>query len=392
MSYRKLKADYLFDGYKMLRGEDVLICRQDGTIETVINEYEAGGDLEIFSGMLTPGFINCHCHLELSHLKGLIPEKQGLVNFVVSVVSQRNQPEEIRVEAARSAETSMLANGIVAVGDICNTRDTLTIKSEKRLVYYQFIEVFGWAPDQAIARFNTGKKLAALFHESGLEENCISLNPHAPYSISNELWNLMQPVFHGKTITIHNQETQAENEFFISGSGELVDMYARMNIDNRHFKAPGTRSLPAYLHKLNYASNRLLVHNTFTIEADIEEAQQSGGNLFFCLCPNANLYIENRLPDIPVFLKHKSQLVLGTDSLASNQQLSILEEMKTIKTKFPHIPTTEILLWASSNGARALSFDSSLGDFSKGKKPGIVLIENTEGGEIGVLSTCRRIL
>ena len=89
MSYRKLKADYLFDGFKLLESDAVLVCKPDGTIESIVNESQAGGDLEKYSGLISPGFINCHCHLELSHLKGLIPENLGLVNFVLSVISQR---------------------------------------------------------------------------------------------------------------------------------------------------------------------------------------------------------------------------------------------------------------------------------------------------------------
>ncbi len=130
MSYRKLKADYLFDGFKMHKNK-VLICAQDGVIESIINEEQAGEGLEKFSGILSPGFINCHCHLELSHLKGQIVEKQGLVDFVLSVVRSRNLPEEIKLDAMCSAESEMLKSGIVAVGDICNSTDTRILKSEK---------------------------------------------------------------------------------------------------------------------------------------------------------------------------------------------------------------------------------------------------------------------
>ncbi len=236
------------------------------------------------------------------------------------------------------------------------------------------------------------KKLAALFIESGSDEKHLSLNPHAPYSVSDDLWNLMKPGFLHKTITIHNQESAAENEFFVSGNGDLTRMYALMKMDSGHFKAPGMRSLSYYLPKLKTATHILLVHNTYTNEADLTEELNQLENLFFCFCPNANLYIEDRLPDIPLFLKHKIQMVLGTDSLASNHQLDILEEMKTIKNIFPLIPTSELLLWATSNGAKILSFDKNLGNFSKGKKPGIVLIENIRGEEITEASTSRRLL
>jgi cytosine/adenosine deaminase-related metal-dependent hydrolase len=392
MSYRKLKADYLFDGFRMLPEEKVLVCQPDGTIEDIIPETAAGEGVESLSGILSPGFINCHCHLELSHLKGLIPQKQGLVNFVFSVVSQRSQPETIRQEAIYAAEQDMLKSGIVAVGDICNTDDTLAVKSAKQMTYYNFIELLGWVPGIAAMRYDSGKMLADSFIKRGLDENHLSIGPHAPYSVSDELWDLMEAGFKDKTITIHNQESAAENEFFSTATGDLTRMYALMKMDISHFSATGTGSLPVYLSRLKDASKILLVHNTYMEEADLLTALRFSRGLFLCLCPNANLYIEGRLPDLSLFLKHHARMVLGTDSLASNNQLDILEEMKTIRQHFPLIPTAEMLLWATSNGAAALSFDATLGDFAKGKKPGIVLLENITGGEIGPASNSRRII
>jgi cytosine/adenosine deaminase-related metal-dependent hydrolase len=224
------------------------------------------------------------------------------------------------------------------------------------------------------------------------DEDHLSLNPHAPYSVSAELWKLMIPEFTGKTITIHNQESPEENEFFKTGKGALPEFYASLNISNSHFMASGTNSLPFYLHNLKTASRILLVHNTYMEAKDIAFAASFHEGLFFCLCPYANLYIENRLPDISGFLKENSRMVLGTDSLASNSQLSILEEMKLISKEFPLIPSVKLLSWATSNGARALSLDEKLGDFTKNKKPGIVLIEHVLDGEISADSTSRRIL
>ena len=96
----------------------------------------------------------------------------------------------------------------------------------KRLYYYHFIEILGWAPKMARARFDAGKKLADEFISLGLDENHLSLVPHAPYSVSTELWDLMKAGFRAKTITIHNQESLAENEFFLTGNGDLNRLYA----------------------------------------------------------------------------------------------------------------------------------------------------------------------
>jgi cytosine/adenosine deaminase-related metal-dependent hydrolase len=285
----------------------------------------------------------------------------------------------------------MLENGIVAVGDICNTADTFAQKSGEGLAWYNFIELAGWQPGQAQQRFAAGELLYQQFAEITDAANHISLVPHAPYSVSPELWDLLKTGFLQKTITIHNQETAAEDAFFISGGGELPRMYEMMKIAV-DFKAPGSTSLPWYLPQLEQAENILLVHNTYSSKKDLQLAVAFSPDLFFCLCPNANLYIEDRLPDIPAMLDLQANMVIGTDSLASNQQLSILEEIKTIKKHFPAIGNASLLQWATSNGARALQFDDRFGDFKKGKQPGIVLISSEGDDILGDASACRRIL
>ena len=392
MSYRKFKADFLFDGFTMLPENRVLICREDGTVDGIVDESQAGSNIEKFNGILSPGFINCHCHLELSHLKGHVPEKQGLVNFLFSVVTERYHEEEKILEAIAHAEAAMLESGISGVGDICNTANTISQKSANNLRYYNFIELIGWSPERAVPSYEAAATLALTFLAKTDDNIHWSFNPHAPYSVSADLWNLMSPHFHGKTITIHNQESLAENEFFIDGSGDLNKLYSLLKLETAHFTPPGKNSLPYYLPKFKPAAGVLLVHNTVSNEADIREAVSFHENLFFCFCPNANIYIEDELPEIPLFLKNKAKIVLGTDSLASNKQLSILEEMKTIKKSFPAIPTAELLLWATSNGAKILSFEESLGDFGKGKRPGVVLVEEVERGEIGGRSKSRRLM
>src|SRR5688572_18655365 len=144
MSLRKFKAGQLFTGYDLLSGENVLITDESGKIKEIIPQTDAGDDLEVFEGIISPGFINCHCHLELSHMKGLIPEHTGLVDFILNLVNQRHFPEEQILQAISTAEDEMLANGIVAVGDICNNAYSLLQKTKGRIYYHNFIEASGF--------------------------------------------------------------------------------------------------------------------------------------------------------------------------------------------------------------------------------------------------------
>ena len=399
LSYQKYQADYLFTGTSLLDQDQVLITDQKGVIVDIVNEEDAGGDIQQFNGLLSPGLINCHCHLELSHMKGLLPERTGLIDFVFSVVTQRHFPEEEILEAIIKAEDEMIANGIVAVGDICNNTLTLPQKSKQRLAYYNFIEVSGWMPSMAEIRFQKSNQYYDAFSKMASENERSShqqsLSPHAPYSVSNELWQLLSPYFLNKSITIHNQETAFEDDLFKSGTGDFVRMYEMMKMDLSFFKPTGKSSLQSYLPKLNGAKNVLLVHNTFSKEEDIEAvdkyAQKHEESFFYCLCPGANSFIENMLPPVELLRQQKCDITMGTDSLASNWGLNILEELKIIKQHFPNIPTCELLQWATINGAMALQMDTKLGSFETGKQPGIVLIEGLKEGEITADTTIKRV-
>ncbi len=392
MKYRKFNADYLFTGQDLLDKNHVLIAENDGTIVNIINADEAGEDFEKFNGILSPGFINAHCHTELAHLKAYIPEKTGLADFVYKVVTGRHFDEQEILTAIENAEAEMLKCGIMAVGDICNNNLTLSQKKKGQLNYYSFIEVSGWDPKVAAVRFEKGKALYNEFKENNLKT---SLVPHAPYSVSSELWGKIAPFFPGKVISIHNQEVASEDEFFLRGTGKLVDMYQKMNIDNSFFKFPKLRSLQTYFKRLSDAASIILVHNTFMEQQDLDYINNEKPDLqlvSFCLCINANLYIEDALPPVDMFLRNDCNIVIGTDSVASNHQLNILEELKTISKNFPEISTETLLKWATINGAKALQMEDKLGSFEKGKQPGIVLIENTSFQQINENSAARRIL
>src|SRR5690242_21584912 len=140
MHYRKLKASYLFTGEKLLNSEKVLLVDEKGRIHKLINEEEAGRDVEIYEGILSPGFINAQCHLELSHLKNVFPEKTGLVDFVFKVVTERHFNEDDIEKAMEIGEEEMIKNAIVAVGDISNNLISIKQKQKKNLCYYNFIE------------------------------------------------------------------------------------------------------------------------------------------------------------------------------------------------------------------------------------------------------------
>ncbi|MGZ8510358.1 MAG: amidohydrolase family protein [Chitinophagaceae bacterium] len=383
MAFKKFRADQLFDGYRMLNDQFVLVTSEEGVVQDIVPVAEAGDDVRVFAGILSPGFINCHCHLELSHMKGVIPEQTGLIQFVSQVMKERHLPENEILEAINKAEEEMLQNGIVAVGDICNNKLSLPQKGKGRMWYHNFIEATGFVPELADLRFNRAVDIFNAYAKAySVPVASNSIVPHAPYSVSEQLW---QKIIHfpgNQLMTIHNQETEDENNLFRYKQGEFLKFYENFKMDSLFFRPSGKSSLQTYLSRFLPNQAVILVHNIYTSEEDLAYCQQLTVNnrLYWCLCPNANLFISNKLPDVELFIRYNSSIVLGTDSLASNHQLNIVAEMQTIKQCFPFTRTEKLLEWATINGARALQMDDILGSFEKGKKPGIVLCEAALSG------------
>lgn len=366
-----ITAEKIHDGKRFLSDQQVLVIEDDGTIQDIVRKEQVEeAHIKIYQGVLCPGFINVHCHLELSHLKDRIPEQTGIVDFASNIVSTRQKfsLEQVQ-EAALKADQLMWKNGIVAVGDICNTNQTIDIKSKSNIFYHSFIELIGLNPEKHKSIFSSGKQLLEEFKEKKLSA---SLAPHAPYSVSIELMNLIAG--EKKVSTIHNQESEEENKFFQNKSGDFLKLYQQLNLPIDDFQPTGKTSLQTYLSNTNWEQNLLLVHNTFTSEEDIEFAQNVNRQLFWCLCPNANLYIENKLPRVALFKNKNLKMCIGTDSLASNKTLDILSEIKTLSKHFSEIELEEILTWATHNGAEFLGIQNHYGTFEKNKKPGINFI------------------
>lgn len=378
MRMLKFTADKVFDGYRFLPAQTVLITDEEGSIIDITTVQHAGDDVQHFHGILSPGFVNCHCHLELSHMKGVIAPGTGLVEFVLAVVQQRHLPDTVITEAMEKAEGEMWQNGIVAVGDICNNTLSIPQKSKGNIYYHNFIEASGFHPSNATERFNrSAGQFSEYAKQYSLPVDSCSIVPHAPYSVSDELWDLILHFPGNRLLTIHNQETAEENEWFLQKSGAFTELYERMRIDTDFFSSTGKSSLQSYLPKLLPNQSLMLVHDVFTSEEDIIFSKTIGNALYWCLCPNANEYITGKIPPVELLMKHDCTIVLGTDSLASNHQHSILEEMKTIRKNFADVEWETLLKWGTSNGARALEMDTILGSLEKGKKPGLVLIDES---------------
>lgn len=373
---RKITADWVFPIVSEPIKNGVVIIDDQGTIQAIDSQDNPTiSDLEVYEGCIVPGFINTHCHLELSHMKGLVNTGTTLIPFITGVVTKRQATAAVIQEAIAQAEAEMVANGIVAVGDISNVTDTFAQKAQGNLKYYTFVEMFDFLQeDNAETEF---EKYKAVYDSLKVPHgHHKSIVPHAPYSVSRNLFRKINEMnTEGvQTISIHNQETQPEQDLFLKGEGAFYDFYGKFGVSLATFKPNHQTAIHYALENMNPNHRTLFVHNTLTSQADIEAAQAWSPHVFWATCPNANLYIENRLPNYQYFINTNARLTIGTDSLTSNWQLSILEEMKTIQRFQSYIPLNTLIQWATLNGAQALGFDDTLGSLEVGKTPGLNLL------------------
>ncbi|MEO6168767.1 MAG: amidohydrolase family protein [Chitinophagales bacterium] len=383
---RNLSADVVFPISSPPINNGVVTVDDDGTIVSIVERSTFNSDeLEIFEGIICPGFINAHCHLELSYMKGKIPEKKGIAQFIIDLIDyrngfllsgkERNHMEEIDT-AIRNALHEMQQNGIVGIGDISNDECTFSHKAKSDVCFHTFIECLGFFPAKADQYFQHS---LSVFEKARALELDASITPHAPYSVPPELFERIFSFSqnHPPLFSYHSQESEAESRFFKNASGDFKKVFEHFKLPLSIFIPTGKNSLQSVIDFFPADKKILFVHNTAADATDIALISEQLPEAYFCFCPNANLYIENQLPQFSLFSNHSDRICIGTDSYASNHQLCILEEIKTIQQQHPSITTQQLLQWATLNGARFFDWDQQFGSLEPGKKPGLNLITQT---------------
>lgn len=385
MAMQKLQATRIHTGVQWAEGDLVLIASEDGTIIDLVPLSEAGDGVQVLEGVLCPGFVNAHCHLELSHLKGHIPPQTGMVNFLQQVMQLRRFRMEEKRQAMEAALAEMVGNGVVATGDISNTTDSIATKQGSSIYFHNFIEITGFVPGTAEQRWQDGLAVAAAFTEA-FGADRVTITPHAPYSVSLPLFKQCIAAAAGQVLSLHLMESEEEIAFFNEKQGDFNRLYAQLGVHIDFFKPTGSNSLRYLWPTLQPHGRWLWVHNTETSLHDLQWLDAHGANwsnLFFCLCPAANQYINMATPALHRYRQqYPLQLCLGTDSLAGNYYLNPMYEMRLLQKHGKLKDLGYLLQMATLNGARALGIDQRFGSFEPGKKPGILLLKGLEGDTI----------
>lgn len=389
---RKISANYLFpvNGAPVRNG--YVVVDDNGTVvETGALEKECA-DTEFYNGILVPGFVNAHCHSELSYLKGYFRQATGMSGFIDQINKLRNvAPREERIGKIREAFEQMYSEGVSAMADICNCDESFEIKADSPLQTVSFIELFGTDPKEAGEIVEGGKRLRDKAKEMGLKA---AVTPHACYTMSPELLEMAsEEGLKDGTISYHSQESFQEEELLVSGTGALAENYRGRGLPTP--PVTGDSALLYFIDRLLTFAKApvegriLLIHNVATNQKSIERALAALKEPYWVLCPLSNIFIHRQLPPVEMMVENNLKLCIGTDSLSSNTVLSIVEEMKCLQKNFSRITLLQMVEWATLNGARALGMEKRLGSIEKGKQPGIVLIDNIDWNNFALTGESR---
>lgn len=395
MSVKRITASYIYtlDAREPIRNGFVEYDDTDGTI---LNVGECASDEVVQDCALVPGFVNSHCHVELSHLHGKFVKGTGMAGFIDQINALRDWAgNDVKTKLVQQWMDKMWKDGVSAMADISNDESSFPVKKTHAMYTRTFLEVFGSEPEMCDGVMKDVAQLQRIADEAGIDA---APTPHSCYTMSPQLLSASADAgMERGFISYHSQESQEEEDLVRSGSGAMYENRKRSGMSTP--PVTGESSLKYFIDRLAavrkapYEERILLVHNVCLSQGDIDAARKVMKNVYWAICPLSNIFIHNALPPIGLMRENGLDITLGTDSLSSNDDLDMVKEIICLHENFPEVPMNEIFTWACLNGARFLMKDSELGSLSVGKRPGIVVVRNIDAdGCVTSASTSERII
>ena len=379
---KRIAAEYLYtlDSYEPLVNGFVEYD-DDGTIVSVGECEDVGKEETFYKGALVPGFVNTHCHIELSHLQGKFAKKTGMAGFIDQINALRDISDRTsRMECIRKWMDRLWSQGVSAMGDISNGDESFPAKAASPMYTRTFLEVFGSEPEDCAKVMESVGQLQEKVAGYGLDA---APTPHSCYTMSPELLTAAsRAALDSGYLSYHSQESLQEEQMLVSGNGALYENRKRLGMSTP--PVTGRPSLFYFLdrigkiHPAPFEEHILLVHEVCLTEEAADAVNDKLKNAFVALCPMSNIFIHDTLPPVALMRRKGMKITVGTDSLSSNDTLDIVGEMHCLQKAFPYISLGEILTWACRNGALFLGKEKGLGTIAPGKRPGIVLIEGLD--------------
>jgi aminodeoxyfutalosine deaminase len=331
--------------------------------------------VDLGDAAILPGLVNAHTHLELSWMRNQVPPSDSMPAWASQLMALRRgstgDPAAPIVDAVRDVR----AAGTSLVGDVTNTLAAYDVLGDSELSAAIFRELLGFNtpdPEQLVA--DAGAQLKALMPLVWLRPSIV---PHAPYSVSPALFAAIARAAGDRAISIHLGESAEELQFLRDGTGAWRELLGQLGVWNDRWQPPGCGPVE-YLERLGLLNHRLLaVHGTHLDDGEL--ARLAGARGTVVTCPRSNRWTGAGVPPIERFYASGARVAIGTDSLASVEDLNLFAELAAVRHLAPDVPAARILKSATLDGAVALGFQADYGSIEVGKLADLIAVRVPPG-------------
>lgn len=376
ISYR---GKWIFTAERNLLNDGYIVCAGNRIRE--IARSRPSGKVVEHDGLITPGLVNAHTHLEFSDLSEPLGEPHSdFVDWIGLVIRHRLQRDPASVlEACRAGLVESIQSGVSAIGEI-STVDLPDaqwspldeVSNDRRdhivpgLWLVDFREILGFRLEQ-VAEIDSS--IDAYFNSVPSKNRQLGLSPHAPYSVNRKSLERAVQVSRQRQVPLamHLAETESELELLQSHQGRFFDLLNRLELWSADNFPRGTRPLD-FLQTLSNASKALVIHGNYLSEPEFKFLAEHSNLLKLVFCPRTHAYFGHSTYPMELVSKYKIKLAIGTDSRASNPDLSVWRELETVHRSFPWLDPAEVLEMGTSHGAQALGLEHRLGTIEPGKQ------------------------
>jgi cytosine/adenosine deaminase-related metal-dependent hydrolase len=332
----------------------------------------AGEDHDFGDAVLLPGLINAHTHLELTSMRGFL-EDLCFNDWIDKLRSSRKEAltDEMLLDSARYGIVEGLHAGITTYADTCATGFVMIAMLEMGVRGIMFQETFGSGPEQCDASIKALRARVAELAPKQTDLVRLGISPHAPYTVADVLYKACADFAReeGWRMGLHIAESASEQELVVWGTGPFAAEWKERNLE----VVPRGRSPVAVLEKTGcLATSPLLIHAVRLDSEDIETIARH--NCTVAHCPASNAKFGHGIAPVAQYLEAGIKVGLGSDSVASNNRMDILEEarlavlfQRAVHRNETTIPAHTALELATIGGARALRIDDKVGSLEVGK-------------------------
>jgi cytosine/adenosine deaminase-related metal-dependent hydrolase len=347
------------DGAVVIEGDVVTAVGKTAEIRAA----HTGEVRDLGDRVLAPGLINAHCHLDLTRLRGEVDWRGSFIEWILQLVAAKKlHSDKDYLSAYQIGLEQLTRSGTTTIVDVTSTPAILHQILPTKLRVWWCLELIDLNRSEDANTLVTQALEFIAAHPD--VRGGFGLSPHAPYTVSAELYRLSAQRARARNLllTTHLAESQEEDDMIRRGTGPMHDYFLRTDHDMRAYKRVGASQLLAEYGVLG--PNCLVAHANCLTPLDMALIKQTGTNVVHC--PKTHRFFQRGTPLLQTLREQGINVCLGTDSMASNDTLSMLDEMQTLARMFPRLTAQELLETATVNAARALNQEQKLGRITPG--------------------------